>query len=509
LKELGWTSAQVGELLRAAPDAQTDLVARDQLWGVRTPACDWPEPPSALDDALHHAAVCMFLGQNAAGWRAAVRHALDGRLYAHLVSFLSFIESTFRWMEAHPEQMFEVPAWAQPRLDELIADEPGLRPHLQPHSTTESHSWAHPLHQPGGVERFRMVFDESPLGIMICSPDFRILEANAAVCQLLGYREHELVGLTFADITHPDDVELGVELGIKLFAGTIPNFKIEKRYVKKNGDFTWVHLTGTLVRDRDGNPETGIGIIQCIDDRKNAEAKLNEYTRRLERSNAELDEFTRVVSHDLKEPIRTLRGYARVLTSHLRDEDELSPTAVSCLASVEASCEQIHELVDGLLEYARVDDAGMRATETSLRVSAAEASRRLTSVIEETGATITVHDLPVVTGDPLLLTQVFQNLIENAIKFRADAAPRVDICAEHHRDGWHIRVCDNGIGIADADAKRIFGIFERVQPRDGEGGAGIGLAVCRKIVERHGGAIWAEANPSGGSSFVFTLPVAP
>lgn len=126
--------------------------------------------------------------------------------------------------------------------------------------------------------------------------------------------------------------------------------------------------------------------------------------------------------------------------------------------------------------------------------------------IDETRATIDFDVLPVVRGDPLLLTQLFQNLVENAIKFRSSRTPHIRVAAEHRDAGWHIWVSDNGIGIDAADAKRVFGMFERLHARDEYAGSGIGLAICRKIVERHGGRIWTEPAKGTGSSFVFTLP---
>jgi signal transduction histidine kinase len=214
---------------------------------------------------------------------------------------------------------------------------------------------------------------------------------------------------------------------------------------------------------------------------------------------SELRGYADMVAHDLREPIT---GIAHLVTLLERRADE--PPSAEILALLRASTERARELIDGVLAYAR---AGELARErVALDRVMGDVAADLRASLDEVGATLRVGDLPEVDGDPRQLRRLLQNLVGNAIKFRGAAPPRIEVSALRGSEGWVVTVSDNGVGIEPAQTSRIFGMFARL---DGATeGTGIGLAVCRRVVEAHGGRIWVEPANGGGSSFRFTLPAA-
>jgi signal transduction histidine kinase len=225
----------------------------------------------------------------------------------------------------------------------------------------------------------------------------------------------------------------------------------------------------------------------------------------LQRSNAELEQFAYVASHDLQEPLRKVASFCQLLQQ--RYGGELDERADQYIEFAVDGARRMQDLINDLLAFSRVGRAAkpMTAVDTGQVVGTAQAN--LSQLIEETGATLEVEPLPVVRGDAGLLSLVFQNLIGNAVKFRGEEPPRVSIAARPEGDEWEFTCRDNGIGIDAEHAERIFVIFQRLHSRAAYEGTGIGLAMCRKIVEHHGGRIWLAPNgDGGGSTFHFTLP---
>jgi signal transduction histidine kinase len=218
------------------------------------------------------------------------------------------------------------------------------------------------------------------------------------------------------------------------------------------------------------------------------------------RMEAELTAYADVVAHDLSQP---LAGIAMLVTMLEQRPEEPPPAAV--LHELRASTDRARELIEGVLAYARSGELTLE--QVALDNVMAEVTSDLRSAIDDAGAVLDVDGLPTVVGDPSQLRRVFQNLVGNALKFRGDAPPRIDVAATRRDHEWVVTVRDNGIGISREDAARVFGMFSRLE-RSVEG-SGIGLAVCRRVVEAHGGHIWVEPADGGGSAFRFTLPVAP
>ncbi|MDH3583782.1 MAG: ATP-binding protein [Phycisphaerae bacterium] len=234
--------------------------------------------------------------------------------------------------------------------------------------------------------------------------------------------------------------------------------------------------------------------------------ELEGATAKLEESNQELAQFAYVASHDLQEPLRMVGSYCQLLQR--RYHGQLDEKADEFIAYAVDGAQRMQRLISDLLALSRVESRGKDLVPTDLKEVVRLALENLQVTVRESGARVTVGALPEVMGDDTQLLQVFQNLIGNAIKFRSDREPVVHVSAQRAEDAWEVMVRDNGIGIDAEHADRIFEVFRRLHGRDHYEGTGIGLAVCKKMVERHGGRIWVESVSGEGSAFHFTLPVA-
>lgn len=240
-----------------------------------------------------------------------------------------------------------------------------------------------------------------------------------------------------------------------------------------------------------------------ITPRKRAQEKLARQADELARSNAELQEFAYVASHDLQEPLRVISGFVQLLSD--RYTGKLDATADEFIGYVVDGADRMKVLINDLLEYSRVGTQGRPLEPVESSSSLEQAIANLRVAITESGARITHDRLPRVNGDSNQLSQLFQNLIGNAIKFRSDSPPKIHVSSIQMGESWVMSVSDNGIGIDPQHGERIFGMFKRLHGRGEYPGTGIGLAICSKIVERHDGKIWVDSEPGNGASFSFTL----
>ncbi len=239
--------------------------------------------------------------------------------------------------------------------------------------------------------------------------------------------------------------------------------------------------------------------------REAAEEALDRHARELARSNQELQQFAYVASHDLQEPLRMVSSYTELLAQ--RYAGQLDADANDFIAFAHDGAKRMEQLIQDLLAYSRVHTREVRFEPVDCQSAIERALKNLQVSIEESGAAVVCEPLPAVVGDGAQLTQLFQNLIGNAIKYRSAQAPRIHIRAERRGPEWVFAVRDNGIGIDPQYAQRIFVIFQRLHSHAEYPGTGIGLAIAKKIVERHGGRIWVESQPGDGSTFFFTLPL--
>ena len=486
--------------------------------------------------------------------------------------------------------------------------------------------------------RYRSTFELAGSGIAHIGLDRKFIRANRRLCEILGYPEHELVGKTGRQISHPDDLDVINAQRKRLYAGEIDHVRLEKRYLRKDGSTVWVAFSMVLERDAEGRPAYEIAIFDDITERKRAERALRESEERfrsltqlssdwyweqdetfalrfmsqrmgektglaasafigrkrwdqpalnlgdedwarhraqlerrepfrefemeranpaggtrwvsvtgepvydengkfrgyrgvgsdvterkraeaelhrahdelakkaeeLERSNAELEQFAYVASHDLQEPLRMVSSYTQLLAK--RYKDQLPAEAQEFMHFTVDGAARMKQLIEDLLAYSRVGTKGKELVPVSLEAPLKRALTNLRTAIEESGATVSADALPTVDADEVQLAQVFQNLIGNALKFRGKAAPRIHVGAAEQAGEWQISIADNGIGIEPQYFERIFMLFQRLHAMGEYPGTGIGLAICKKVAERHGGRIWVSSTPGAGSTFHFTLP---
>lgn len=247
-------------------------------------------------------------------------------------------------------------------------------------------------------------------------------------------------------------------------------------------------------------------IVRNISERKDAERALAQHSLKLARSNAELEQFAYVASHDLQEPLRTIQSYLQLIER--RYADVLDEAGEEFIGYAIEGAKRMRELINDLLSYARVTSRAKPLEETSSAEIVGGVVKALEASIKDNEAEIEIGELPAVMCDSGQLAQVFQNLISNALKFHGDHAPRIEVGARKNGSAWVFTVSDNGIGMDPKYADKIFTIFQRLHARGEYEGTGIGLALCKKIVERHGGKIWVESEEGSGSRFHFTIPTA-
>jgi PAS domain S-box-containing protein len=361
-------------------------------------------------------------------------------------------------------------------------------------------------------ERWRLTIDNAPVGIALVSLEGQFVRVNEALCHILGYSAQELEQRTFQDLTHPEDLDADLVLLQQLVAGEIPRYQLRKRYFHADGHDIWANLSVALVRNAGGKPLHFVSHVADLTEELEAKARIEEINRelseqkaRLERSNADLEAFAMLASHDLQAPIATIRGFMELLTTEYGDA--LEPNARDWIARATQAAERMGELVSSLLEFSRVTSSSSLPRDlVSVADLVQEVRHDLEHVISETGAVVEVaENSPLVLAQGGRLRQVIQNLVQNAIKHRApDRPPRCVVGVEARELDWLLTVTDNAGGIPEEHRESVFSMFTRVDGR--EPGHGIGLAACRQIVERQGGRIWVEGNPTGGSRFSFTLP---
>jgi light-regulated signal transduction histidine kinase (bacteriophytochrome) len=233
-------------------------------------------------------------------------------------------------------------------------------------------------------------------------------------------------------------------------------------------------------------------------------AAIERVSEQLARSNEELGRFAYVASHDLQEPLRIVTSFCKRLAE--RYNHALDDTGRTYVGFIVDAAERMGDLIEGLLRYSRIEGQNQELVAVDCNTALADALGALREIVSETAAEITSDPLPTIEGNPLLLAQLFQNLIGNALKYRSEERPRVHVGATEYDDFWELSVADNGIGIDPKYQSKIFEMFERLPSKDGAAGAGIGLALCRKVVERLDGRIWVESTPGQGSTFSFALP---
>jgi PAS domain S-box-containing protein len=367
-------------------------------------------------------------------------------------------------------------------------------------------------------ERLRVLFDNAPVGMGEMTLNNEFVRVNSCFCQFIGYTADELLSpsLRREDLTHPDDRNADLASRQRLTSGEIDTYSIEKRFVQKGGNVVWAEVSNTLVRNPDGSPLLYVGTMRDLTAQREAEAqvrtlhadleaRVQERTADLERSNKNLEAFTYSVSHDLRAPLRGLSGFSAALVEDY--SDRLDKTGRGYAERIQAASERMATLIDDLLQLSRVSRTDMNLGPVDLSAEVAAIVGELQASEPGRRVRFAIQDGVWVTADRGLIRTVVQNLLENAWKFtaRRDAAT-IEFGTTPADDA---RICcyvrDNGAGFDPAYADKLFQPFERLHEAADFPGTGIGLASVQRIIERHGGRTWAEGAVDRGATFYFTL----
>ncbi len=353
-------------------------------------------------------------------------------------------------------------------------------------------------------QRYRSLVEFSPDAIFV-NRDDRVDYVNPAALQLFGAASPEaMVGRRVYDLFTPAYREFVAGRIRELRAGA-PVPLVHEQIVRLDGSVRDVETAAFPFEDGTG-PAIEV-VLRDVTDRKEAERRMQEYAARLQRSNEDLQQFAYVASHDLQEPLRSIVGFSQLLARRYRGR--LDADADEFIAFIVEGGNRMQTLIRDLLRVARVETQAKEPVPTDAGAVVAGALALLDPSLKETGATVTVGDLPAVMADPAQLEQVFVNLIGNAVKYRREDVPPAIAVSARPLDGLvEFSVADNGIGIEAAHFDRIFEMFQRLHTHDQYEGTGIGLAVVKRIVDRHGGRVRVESVPNEGSTFFFTLPAA-
>ena len=353
-------------------------------------------------------------------------------------------------------------------------------------------------------ERFRAFAESANDAIVTVDQRGMVVHCNPSTERIFGYTCAELLGQPI-DRLLVEHRSNGGQGGFHALVGDgehLIGHTIELTGRRKDGEHIPLEMSLAAWETEEGSFLTGI--LRDITARKAAEVALAEKMEELAHSNAELALFTYIASHDLREPLRTVGSNLQLLERQIDPGQESE--AGKQFAFAMGGVRRMQALIDDLLVYTRVGTEGKPFEKVDASEAVREALTALSAAIEETGAEIAIGRLPHVVADRFQLVQLFQNLLSNAIKFHRHRPPRVDIDASADDNDWIFTVRDRGIGVDPRYADQVFAIFQRLHSGNEYPGTGIGLAVCRKIVERHGGRIWVEAAPDGGSAFRFTIP---
>ncbi|HEX2122754.1 MAG TPA: ATP-binding protein, partial [Thermoanaerobaculia bacterium] len=351
----------------------------------------------------------------------------------------------------------------------------------------------------------REILDTMADALFVIDANGCIRVVNHAVHELLGYRDSDLMGRAIDKLEQTSGDET-ISRTLRDLARRGPIRDQERVLRHKEGYDVAVSVSISPVGEEDDAPEGAVVIARDIRARKRAEEELRDTLTRLEQSNRELEDFAYVASHDLQEPLRKIQAFGDLLRN--KHAAVLDAQGRDYIERMQAAAKRMQVLINDLLSFSRVTTKAQPFVRVDLAEIAHEVAKDLEARTHDSGGQIAVGPMPVIHADPLQMRQLLQNLAGNALKFHRDGVPpRVDVRGEIENGRCRITVSDNGIGFEEKYADRIFTMFERLHGRTKYEGTGIGLAICRKIAERHGGEIRAHGKPGEGATFIVTLPV--
>ncbi|TVQ66868.1 MAG: PAS domain S-box protein [Balneolaceae bacterium] len=350
------------------------------------------------------------------------------------------------------------------------------------------------------------IFESTPDILCMAGLDGYFKKLNPAASHLLGYSMEELMERPYKEFVHPEDISATADIEAVMKAGSHVAF-FENRYITKEGKVIWLAWTSRVFPD----DEVQIGIAKDITDRKQYEeslkemnSELEELVRQLEKSNEELEQFAFIASHDLQEPLRMISSFISQLDKNY--ENLLDDRAKQYIHFIKEGSSRMRSIIMDLLEYSRIGHVNTEMTEVDLNPILTRLQGIFRKTIHDKKALIEVSQMPVIIASEQGMAQIFQNLLGNALKYnRKNVSPRIELVVEELDDFWKFCVKDNGIGIEKEYSDKIFTIFQRLHSREEYAGSGVGLAICKKIVDNHGGRIWVESEIGKGSTFCFTI----
>jgi PAS domain S-box-containing protein len=348
-------------------------------------------------------------------------------------------------------------------------------------------------------------FEHAIIGIALLDPEGRFLRANDAMSRVLALPRRNRTRLSYSDLLLPEDGEAEIARFRALVAGTVPAYQVEIRLRRRGRPPLWTRVSLAAVREP--GPRLVILQLEDITSRHAADEATLVAHDALRRINTELEAFASVAAHDLREPLRKVLAFGDRI--EVRFGDALGEQGLDYLHRMTRAAARMDSLIEALLAYARIGMTLPAFEPVALDAVVTEAMADVHTRLEESGGLVETAALPVVHGNDVLLRQLFTNLLTNALKYRDPGRPpvvRIEAGPAEGGAAWRVSVSDNGIGFEPRFADRIFAPFERLHGRDAYEGTGIGLAICRRIVEQHGGAITADGRPGDGATFTMTLP---
>lgn len=360
--------------------------------------------------------------------------------------------------------------------------------------------------EPAEREKLKLadIVNQSDDAIMSCDDDAKVISWNKAAERIYGYSAEDIIGKSIYILT-PEIKQEEIEYLTERLQSGKPLTQYETYHTKKDGHVIPVSVTVSAIRNDSDAPTEWSLISRDITERTLAEESLKKTSRELERSNSELRQFAFAAAHDLQEPLRAMSNYSDLLSSkYAAFLDDRGKKYISRIAE---SSERMQALIQDLLHYSRVDTHGKPFSTVDLDEVLTSALKNLRLSLEESNVFIKSEKLPVMKADRSQMLLLFQNLVSNAIKYRSSDSPAVHISAKCAEETLTLCFEDNGIGIDDEHFERIFVIFQRLHTRDEYPGTGMGLAICKRIVERHEGRIWVESQVGKGSKFFVRLPL--
>lgn len=365
-------------------------------------------------------------------------------------------------------------------------------------------------------ERLKNTIQEAAIGMALVSPQGVLLDANRSLCEMLGYTNEELTKMDFQSITHPDDLLADTASFEQLWAGEIYKYHMEKRYIHKDGHIVWGDLNVSLLRGDDGQPIYTIGqVIDITETKKQAkeiellneslEVKVQQRTAELADLNREMEDYTYTITHDLRQPLRNLSGLSEeIVTEYAQALDE---DGKYMLYLIKQNAEKMDTLLTDLMSFAKakVEELTIKKIDFNTLFKESIDSQRQEYPHHE--LVYNIGNLPNGYGDRTALGQVVQNLVSNALKYSSKSNNiEITISGWHTLDQVIYQISDNGVGFDENQSEKLFAIFKRLHAESDFQGTGLGLAMCQRIIKKHGGEMWAKSKKGQGASFFFSLP---